>query len=285
MGSNRSIVFVSRAIPVLAAFVVSVGLSMSLGAGWARAQSFPLTARDYIGPSALVSQPASEPASDPERLLPAPSYCTPCLYYSGDFDAAGPNPDALINQNGVVGGLAQTFTPFTVPSGHTWYITGLLINTLSISSTGTHSPKKAGWSIWRGVSAGTAGTLVFAGANKATFTPTGRTLLGVYTEYTVHVALSQPITLGAGEYFVNVMPQCTDPTACSGQLFYESDVEDALPAHHHGPANLVDSSFFNSSAFTLDYVAASSQGAGLDLFSFGVIGTCAVTATASACSF
>src|SRR4051812_27637844 len=116
MGSNRSILFVSRAILVLAAFVVSVGLSMSLGVGWARAQSFPLTARDFLGPSALVSQPASEPASGPERLLPAPSYCTPCLYYSGDFDAAGPNPDGLLNQNGVVGGLAQIFTPFTVPS-------------------------------------------------------------------------------------------------------------------------------------------------------------------------
>ena len=285
MRTNRSILFVNRTILVFAAFVVSTGISMSLGVGWARAQSVPLTAREYLGPSAPASQPASEPASGPERLLPAPSYCTPCLYYSGDFDAAGPNPDGLIDQNGAVGGLAQIFTPFTVPNGHTWYITGLLINSLSVSSTGTHSPKKAGWSIWRGVNAGAAGTLVFAGANKATFTPTGRTLLGVYTEYTVHVALSQPVTLGAGEYFVNVMPQCTDPTACSGQLLYESDVEDALPAHHHGPANIVDSSFINSPSFTLNYVAATSEGSGLDLFSFGVIGTCAVTATGTACSF
>lgn len=266
-------------LAILAIIVLGIGTM-----GSASAQSIPTTASGYLGSSGAGAQPSSDSSPQPREFLPAPGYCTPCLYYSGDFDSAGPNPDGLLNGNMSLVPLARIFTPFTVPSGHTWYVNGLLINTLSISNTGTHTPKRAGWSIWTGVSAGVAGTLIYAGANKATFAPTGRTLSGVYTEFTVKMALNQPIALAAGTYFLNVTPQCTNSSTCSGQLFYETDVEDALPAHRHGPPSIEDDSFLEYSGNSSYYVAATTQGAGLDLFSFGIEGTC-VTGTGAACSF
>jgi hypothetical protein len=215
-------------------------------------------------------------------------YCSPCLYYSGDFDVSGSNPNGLTNENDTIVSLSQIFTPFSVPAGHTWQVSGLLANVLTSqsaasSTTGTHLPKKAGWSIWRGTSAGIAGTLLFAGANGATLSKTGRSGFGM-TEYTVHVTLPAPITLGPGTYFLNLMPQCTNLSSCSGQRFFQSDVEDFFPAHHHGPANLVDQSLLNSNFFGADYVDAASNaiacgGGGCDQFSFGVIGTCTVNGT------
>jgi hypothetical protein len=133
--------------------------------------------------------------------------------------------------------------------------------------------------------------VLFAGASAAKFKATGRTLVsGTYTEYTVSVTLSQPISLSAGTYFLNVMPQCTDSTACSSQyVLYQSSVEDATPAHHHGPANIIDETFWNSNFFGFDYDAATSAGGcsvgTCDLFSFGVVGTCTVDRGGAACPF
>ncbi|HEY2524562.1 MAG TPA: hypothetical protein VGI29_05850 [Candidatus Binataceae bacterium] len=195
----------------------------------------------------------------------------------------------MTDENDTIVSLSQTLTPFSVPAGHTWLASGLLINVLTTQpktgrTTRVHMPKKVGWSVWTGTSAGVAGTLLFTGATGATLSETGRSLAGL-TEYTVLVTLPAPITLGSGTYFLNLMPQCTDSTACSNQRFFASDVEDATPAHHHGPANLLDQSLLSSNFFAADYVAATTQGAGFDLFSFGVIGTCSVNGTGAACPF
>jgi hypothetical protein len=126
------------------------------------------------------------------------------------------------------------------------------------------------------VSAGVSGTLFAAGAGKGKLKPTGRSGFGL-TEYTTSVKAS--VTLPCGTYWVNVLPQCTNPsdTNCSTQRIFESDVEDASPAEHYGPANLVDDSFVNSNFFGFDYTlttaAGGCVGVGCDLFSFGVIGT------------
>jgi hypothetical protein len=269
----------------LAGFLVAVAFLMFVGSGSVSAQSLPeATALGSAGIPVPPSQSASGPESQPESasLAPAPAYCSPCLYYSGDLNQATGN--GLANENDTGVSLSQIFTPFAVPSGHTWTITGMLINTVTLGAS-IHLPKKAGWSIWRGTSFGVAGTLLFAGANNATFAATGRILLGSVPEYTAKVTLGAPIALGAGTYFLNVMPQCTNPTSCSSQRFYESNVTDVPPLHHHGPANITNSSFWNSNFFgaVADYGDPNSQGA-YNLFSFGIVGTC-VTSGGSACSF
>ena len=280
-----------RAMFALAAFLMGVILTIGLCAGRGWAQSVPATVRDYVGPSAPLSESAAAPDSGIEEgpLAPAPVYCSPCLYYSGDLDPSGPNPDGLSDENDTIVSLSQILTPFSVPAGHTWLASGLLANVLTTQpktggTTRVHVPNKVGWSIWRGTSAGVPGTLLFAGANGAPFSETGRSLAGL-TEYTVHVVLPAPITLGPGTYFLSLMPQCTNSSSCSSQRFFESDVEDPTPAHHHGPANLVDQSFFSSNFFVADYVATTTEGVGLDLFSFGVIGTCTVNGTGAYCPF
>jgi hypothetical protein len=223
---------------------------------------------------------AQGPATDsstaaPESPTSPPGYCNPCRYYSGNFDALGPNPDALANENDRVVSMAQLYTPFLIPSGHQWTVTGLFIN--SMAAVNDLKPKKAGWSLWRNVSAGTAGTLVAAGAAAATMTATGRSSFGL-TEYTIKVTLSTPVTLPCGVYWLNILPQCTNAADanCGGQRYFETDVEDASPARHFGPANILGNSFFNSNFFGADYVAATTEGSGgFDLFSFGVIGATA----------
>jgi len=267
----------------LAGFLVAVAFLMFVGS--ASAQSLPgATALGSAGISVPPSQPASGSEAQPESapLAPAPAYCSPCLYYSGDLDPAV-GGDGLTNENDTVVSPSQVFTPFAVPSGHIWTITGVLINTVTVGGS-VHLPKKAGWSIWKGTASGVGGTLLFAGANQAAFTLTGRTLGGgLIPEYTAKVTLPQPIALGAGTYFLNVMPQCTNPISCSGQRFFESNVTDALPVHHHGPANITNGSFINSGFFGADYADPNGFGT-FNLFSFGIVGTC-VTSGGSACSF
>jgi hypothetical protein len=284
METERSIHFACRVL------LGVVALSITLGVGWTSAQSVPATARDSeTGPAPVSPAAVSGSEPSPDR---APAYCSPCLYYSGDFDPFGPAPNGLANENDLIVSPAQIFTPFTVPNDHTWYVTGLFINTLTTKAVsggtaGTHQPKKAGWSIWAKTSAGYAGGVLFAGANHAYFVPTGRTGFG-YTEYTASVLPSTPVWLGPGTYFLNILPQCVNTLKCAGQRFFESDVEDASPAHHYGPANLIDQSFFNSGFFASNYTSATSTcgaGAGCDLFSFGIVGTCTVNSTGGPCPF
>ena len=231
---------------------------------------------------AAAPQTQSEANSQPEMLAPAPAYCNPCLYYSGDLNIA--NGDGLANENDGIVSLSQVFTPFTIPTGHTWLITGVLINTLTEGGA-IHVPKKAEWSIWKGTAASTPGTVFAAGANRAVFTATGRSVGGgTIPEYTASVTLPQPVALGAGTYFLNVMPQCTDPSSCSSQRFFLSNVTDVAPLHHHGSANVLNASIWNSNFFGESYVNAGVGISNGSLFSFGIIGTC-VTSTGAACFF
>lgn len=245
-----------------------------VAAQWAVAQETnPMPAvSDYgVTPGTAPDSSAAPPQSGLIATGP-PSYCNPCRFYSGDFDPTGPKPDGLSNENDEVVHPSQVYTPFTVPSGRQWTVTGLFINSLAVVNTA--DPKRTGWSIWTGMSSGNSGTLRAAGTGKATFSPTGRNL-SPYTEYTIRVNLSAPVTLHCGTYWLNMLPQCTNTgdANCASQRYFETDVEDASPAHHHGPPNLLDDSFINANTFSLNYAPATSVAGTGDAFSFGVIGT------------
>ena len=154
------------------------------------------------------------------RLQAAPSYCTPCLFYGGDFDPSSPAADTFANENIYPGGsqtLSQIYSPFTVPAGQKWNVTGLFINTIAYPTA--LDPVATPWEIRSKIpkAGGSGGTLVASGTANATMTATGRSLNGV-PEYTILVTWSTPVVLPAGTYWENVTPQCTDlnNTQCDG---------------------------------------------------------------------
>lgn len=99
----------------------------------------------------LISTPASAQGGTP------PSYCRPCLFYGGDFDASNPAANALTNGLIYSGGFAAaTYVPFFVPQGQVWTVTGLFSNNMSTSSF--LDPPAIKWSISTGISTGNPGT-------------------------------------------------------------------------------------------------------------------------------
>ena len=214
-----------------------------------------------------------------------PCILNTCLFYAGDFDVNGPNPNALWNGNNTTFvEVGTVYIPFTIPkdykgaSGKTdWNVQGLFVNELMLDLTGAgFSASSADWSIVQGVAANGVPTsnkvkTICSGTGVPTLTPTGRTLFGVYTEYTIMVTgIGCPI-LEAGTYWMTLVPTTED-------IAYLSDVEDDTPANAEGPGTEpVDQSFFYSpqlGAYSFEPAAPNACGTlGCDRFSAGVIGT------------
>jgi hypothetical protein len=248
-----------RSIALLAGLAALAALAVVLGSGAAAgaSQSPAATAQGLGG---------SGPAKSVSSFAP-PAACSPCLYYSGDFNPADGNANALANEDDAVVSSAHVYTP--VKPGLAWSVSGLLINTLS-----GLTPTNATWEIRTGVSQGNGGTLVASGSGAVTQTATGRSAFGL-TEYTDFVTLSPAVILAANTtYWINVTPVCA---ACANRAF-ESNVPPATAANHVGPANIVNNSFFNSNFFGANFDNTNNQG-GFPLFSFGVKGSLATTLT------
>jgi len=219
------------------------------------------------------------------RLQAMPSYCKPCLFYGGDFDIGSPAADTFANENIYPGGfetLSQIYSPFTVPAGQTWNVTGLFVN--SIAYPTALDPVATPWEIRTGIpqSGGSGGTLVASGTANATMTPTGRSLNGT-PEYTILLTFTPPVVLQPGIYWENVTPQCTDlnNAQCTAQGFtgfLESDTETMYGLNGWGPPEPWQNSFWNAPDFGLfwanTYQVHLQRGEpGGDAFSAGVIGT------------
>jgi hypothetical protein len=212
----------------------------------------------------------------PPSLFP-PSYCTPvCLFYGGDNNPDAPNTNGFANENTLLVPDTTVWGAFTVPSGQTWTVDGAFINTIADGYDGL-DPSESSWSINSGVSEGDGGTAVGSGTSTASgtsFVPTGRFPFG-FTEYTLKVKISPPVTLPAGSYWLNITPQCTDAGNDScyvSQYFF--DTTNGL--NRYGPLEPADEAFFNSSYFGFDYsndCEVSTTGCAAQ--SFGLIGTIA----------
>jgi hypothetical protein len=207
-----------------------------------------------------------------------PSYCHPCLFYGGDFDASNPAANALGNGLLYSGSPAAVYVPFFIPSGQVWTVTGFFSNNLSSSSF--LDPAEIKWSISTGISAENPGTLIGQGRIPATYTPTGRSFDGL-TEYTSlgHLPRAKAITLTHGIYWMTAIPICTDPS-CGDANFYLSDVED-IPAPNHKGIEPNDDSFyfwtggnyfFAPTAYPNGVCNGGGDGTGCDRFSAGLLG-------------
>jgi hypothetical protein len=194
----------------------------------------------------------------------APKYCSPCLFYGGDWNDT--SSDWVVFANGDVpsfGGPAVMFSAFKVPAAKTWTVTSIFANVDFISAD-KMDPAKPEWSVNKGMKVGKAGTVLAHGKTKGTAKVTGRsanTGLGPAVEYTIAVKLPKALTLKAGTYYEAVTPQCnnTNDSECAGALYYESDSFDATEAkqgaHHFGPAEPKGLNFQNASAFGESYIA------------------------------
>lgn len=232
--------------------------------------------------SALVSlsfaQSIHAAGPNPAPLQPAaPPYCHPCLFYGGDLDPAGPDPNGLEDDQVLsFVGVNTVYIPFTVPAGHQWTVGGLFVNVLSTADV--VDPAKATYSISTGLSRGNAGAVIATATASATYSPTGRSW-SRYTEYTLLVD-THPTVLQSGTYWLSVVPRCTNPndSICHSAHYYASDVEDDPPLNHFGPFEPGNDSFLNSTVNGDYYVQTwgnngACDGVGCNRFSGGVIGT------------
>jgi hypothetical protein len=236
-----------------------------------------------------------------------PAYCNPCLFYGGDFDPSGPEPNGLYNGN--TASSATVYVPFTISKGaKAVTVTGLFANIEYYPSTAVFGAGNgpyatdALWSISTGVAAGDlpgappesilcSGTDTYAdnGASELTFT--GRVAFGLYGEYTTSVqvngcpALTGPKSgspSGTATYWITVVPECTGSCSPSGfELSYLSDAEDGGASGRApeawGSSEPWDESFFVAPDFGFVFFTpagvACGVGFGCDRFSVGVIGT------------
>lgn len=218
-----------------------------------------------------------------------------CLFYSGDFDPKGPNPNGLWNGVDNFFGFftidGTVWAEFVVPKkfkgakGKTdWNVTGLFVNNQGLPSAiyGPPSATEATWSIVQGVSEGgspSSVTVICSGTSPVTIKPTGRTAFGFYEEYSylVNNITGCPI-LERGVYWMTVVAQAPNPPA-GFEYNYLSDVEDSTPANYIGPGTEdADNSFFTSTFFGFNTFANTTDASvcgtvGCDKFSVGVIGT------------
>jgi hypothetical protein len=222
------------------------------------------------------------------------------VFYSGDFDPTNTLANGLLNLN-TKGMDGTVWVPFAVKKQLT--VNFLFINELFNVPPPASAP--ATWEISNGVSQGNGGKIQCSGKGTATSAPTGRSFLS-YTEYQYTINLKQPCILtatGAENSGGTQVPPPTRggcPGGCSLGMTIEnppgpsvtlqgflSDVEDNPPMNHIGLPNILDSSFFSSTAFGFNFQpAAAEQGGacseglpvaitnvGCDMFSIGIGGS------------
>jgi hypothetical protein len=237
-----------------------------------------LFAAGFLSALGVVLLCQSAKSQSDEEPTP-PSYCRPCLFYGGDFDASNPSANALFN--GFIdsgGGPGAVYVPFYVPQGQIWTVKGLFSNNMSTGSF--LDPQRIKWSISSGLSAGKAGTVIAQGEVQATLTATGRSWNGM-TEYTALGRLTPQtaVTLTTGVYWMTAIPICTNPS-CGYTRFYLSDVED-VPAPNHKGIEPTDDSFFlapndgwffSPTAYPNGVCDGGGNGVGCDKFSTGLLG-------------
>jgi hypothetical protein len=216
------------------------------------------------------------------RTTPTPPrYCSPCLFYGGDFDINGPSPNALPNQNALDNGQAAVYVPFAVPPNQTWTVAGVFSN--NMLTVPNIAPPQVQWSISAGISQGNAGTVIASGTTSATLTPTGRSWNGM-NEYTVlgRFTADQLVTLTPGHYWMTAVPVCTYQgvqNPCVGAVYYMSDVEDVPPPQAKGFESTdesyltwVGTYYFQETGGPNGLCSQVGGGGGCDKFSAGLIG-------------
>jgi hypothetical protein len=259
----------------------ALGAALMLLSSLSAAQNVPLFN--------VHSMESGEDAHPIHPTLGPPKYCSPCLFYGGDWNNPDPNWESLADFDGQIYKAAM-YTPFSVPRGKTWIVTAIFAN-VGFFGFSKMDPAKAEWSINSGMHSGSPGKVIASGKTQGTAKPTGRkasTGRGEMIEYTVAVKLPKAVKLTGGKtYWESVVPPCnnTHDRACQFAAAYETDTFDNTHkkqgAHAFGPKQPLGLAFDNAPYFDAHYypinpafcIADYLPGYACNYWSAGVIGT------------
>jgi hypothetical protein len=206
----------------------------------------------------------------PHQSPAPPSYCKPCLFYAGDFDSTASDANGLANEFDIIVSTgAAVYTPFIVPKGKTWTVTGLFTD--NFLEFGILDPMLSPYEIRKSIPAGggNGGTLVCHGRGFATLTDTN---VGEWIQiYATKIEHIKGCKLHAGKYWLSVVPYCTTAGSCSNQRGFEAN-DDGAMKRRFGPLEPANNSFFNSEYFGAVWEPSSEQQSS-SRFSDGVVGT------------
>jgi hypothetical protein len=247
-------------------FAVALVVALSLSSAAADAKK-PVTSHHRAGStSTIIKEFKDTPSPAP------PSLCSPCLFYSGDIDVDDENAAGMSDENTllIVGG-SSTYSAVNLPNSANLY--GILFN---VQASAAFDPLTASYDVRTGVSEGDGGTSVASGTATARVSATGRNFLGLY-EYTVAVEFPT-LPLSAGEYWVNVTPNCTN--ALDGSCFvFRQFVSNTTEETNslHGSWQPVHQMYLNSSYFGFTWANWCDSSLGFNVnqcagMSYGLIG-------------
>jgi hypothetical protein len=203
-----------------------------------------------------------------------PTFCKPCLFYAGDYDTDASDANGLANEvDDIVSTGAATYTPFIVPKGKIWTVTGLF--TINFMSEMILDPNTVPYEVRKDIpkSGGNGGHLVCHGEKTATLIDTGICQGFGYQCYAVIANNIKGCRLPSGKYWMSVVPYCTNSNSCDGggwRAFITND--DGAMNHRFGPLEPANDSFFNSVYFGAVWEPSSEQQTS-SRFSVGVEGT------------
>jgi len=217
----------------------------------------------------MPTRPAVLGNSHHQRPAP-PSYCKPCLFYAGDFDSSASDANGLANEVDVtISTGATVYTPFVVPKGKVWTVTGLFTNNF-LSAT-TIDPKISPYEIRKDIpkAGGNGGKLVCHGRGSATLIDTHNMFLIVATI----VSHIKGCRLPAGKYWMSVVPYCTNKNDSTCENTWRSFLanDDGAMVNRFGPLEPANDSFFNSVFFGANWEPSSKEQSS-SRFSVGVEG-------------
>jgi len=217
-------------------------------------------------------------AQDNERNSKAPappSFCKPCLWYSGDFDPNNPKSSGFSDEKDLAVSQSAVYVPFRVPRGKKWKVTGVF--GIVLSSVNTINPQQADWSFSQGLREGHGGKVIASGTSPATVTMPGCN--GNIAIYCLGIVVKGiDVRLKAGKYWMMVVPYCTNHSDSNceapARYYLANEEDDPKPLNHVGPKNILRDAFWNSKFFGAKFEALGPPVcADCDMFSAGLVGT------------
>ena len=212
----------------------------------------------------------------PAQAQTPPTFCKPCLFYAGDWDSNASDSNGLANEvDLIVSTGAATYTPFIVPKGKTWTVTGLFTN--NFMSSETIDPRIIPYEVRKNIpkTGGSGGELVCHGKKSGTLVPLSLCgdAFGVPC-FATTVNTIKGCRLPAGKYWMSVVPYCTNKhdSSCTNEYRAFLQNDDGAMNHRFGPLEPANDSFFNSVYFGAVWQPSSEQQTS-SRFSVGVEGT------------
>lgn len=129
--------------------------------------------------------------------------------YSGNYAAGGEWPE-----NG--GRYTRFYKDFTVPAGPGWSVDA--VGGMSAFQDGIINNQTARWEIRQGIGVNVSGTLIATGTGAITSPTLVTTTLGNGPIYDYRIALTTPLNLSPGTYWLTVQPFFVSPSGTQGNF-------------------------------------------------------------------